>query len=82
MAGTETAAFLERHRIGIVLPDIEPETLVRMIDSLDPKALHRLAEGVAALPRQVFAVEATDCRALVERLAALAGTEPEMRTAA
>lgn len=72
LAGTETAAFLARHDIGIVLPDIAPKTLTELVDRLDAATLGRLAAKVAALPRQIFADGPGDCRALVEKLAGAA----------
>jgi len=82
LKGTETAAFLDRHQIGIVLPDIERATLTTMIDHLDDGTLKRLAAKVAALPRPTFALDAADCGTLVEHLTNVGQARPELRTAA
>lgn len=82
LAGTETAAFIERLGIGIVLPDIEPQTLRAMLGSLTPERLTTLAEAVAALHPTHFAAAADDCRALVKKLADLVPTPRALRQAA
>lgn len=71
LAGTETAALIARHGIGIVLPDIAPETLRTMIGGLTPARLAELANAVAACRTSHFAVNQADCAALVDKLAAL-----------
>jgi succinoglycan biosynthesis protein ExoL len=71
LAGTETAAFAKRHGIGIVLPDITPETLQARLGQLRPQQLVELAQAVAALNPKHFAVLADECRLLVEKLGAL-----------
>jgi succinoglycan biosynthesis protein ExoL len=76
LAGTETAAFLERHGIGIVLPDIEPATLRRMLGGLTPERLTALAAAVRAQSSSHFAVGTDACRALVERLGGLTQARP------
>jgi len=75
LAGTETAAFIERHGIGIVLPDIEPETLRTMLGGLSPERLVTLAAAVAARDPGHFAASPADCRALVGKLAGLRRAE-------
>jgi succinoglycan biosynthesis protein ExoL len=69
LAGTETAAFVERHGVGIVVPDIAPDTLRRMVGEISPERLVALAKAVAALKPRHFTVTADDCGALVDRLA-------------
>ena len=71
LAGTETAALLKSRGIGIILPDIQPETLREMITSLDRQTLRRLAEDVRELPTALLEHSRPDCHALVARLAAL-----------
>jgi hypothetical protein len=83
LTGTETAAFIERLGIGIVLPDTKPGTLRRAIGSLDTGALRRLAEAVSAVPATVFAAGSADARDLVARLARAAGSATaELKVAA
>lgn len=77
LAGTETAAFIERLGIGIVVPDIAPQTLIDVIRGLDTATLRRLAEAVAAVPTGTFAAGTGEARALVARLAEAAGLAPE-----
>jgi len=71
VAGTETAAFIERLGIGIVLPDIKPTTLHDMIGMLTPDRLRQLAQAVADLDARLFACGADECRQIVERLSTL-----------
>lgn len=83
LAGTETASFIARLGIGIVVPDIAPQTLVERIGGLDPGALRQLAEAVAAVPAGTFAAGPADSRALVSRLAGVAGIgSPQLEQAA
>lgn len=82
LAGTETAAFIERHGIGIVLPDIAPTTLQTMLGELSPERLATLASAVAALQPNDFAVTASDCRTLVDKLAGLTAARPLLTEAA
>jgi succinoglycan biosynthesis protein ExoL len=73
LAGTETAAFIERLGIGIVVPDIAPQTLLDAIGALDAAAVRQLAEAVAALPATTFAAGTGDAQALVSHLGEVAG---------
>lgn len=82
LAGTETAAFIERHGIGIVLPDIAPETLRAMLGGLTPERLATLAWAVAALPPEHFAATADNCRTLVDQLASLRTARQSLTEAA
>lgn len=82
LAGTETASFIERHGIGIVLPDIAPETLRAMLGGLTPERLATLARAVAALPPEHFAATADNCRTLVDQLASLKTARQSLTEAA
>lgn len=68
LAGTETAAFVERLGIGIVLPDIEPETLVAVFGALTPERVAAMARAVADLDPGLFRCGEEECRTLVDRL--------------
>lgn len=70
-AGTETAAFLERHGIGLIVPDIEPETLRGALGGLDAATIRMMAGRVAALDPALFSYGQADCEALVSRLSSL-----------
>ncbi|MDB5536401.1 MAG: hypothetical protein JWQ65_1276 [Devosia sp.] len=82
LKGTETGAFLERNGIGIVLPDIEPQTLRTMLGGLTRERLVQLAAAVAAKDTARFAVNATDCVALVNKLAGLLAAPTRLTEAA
>ena len=82
LAGTETAAFLTRHGIGIILPDIAPETLRRELGGLSRARLAELAAAVAARHPSHFAVASGDCQILVDKLAALTVSGPLLTEAA
>ncbi|MET3899093.1 succinoglycan biosynthesis protein ExoL [Devosia sp. UYZn731] len=82
LAGTETAAFLERRGIGIVLPDIAPQTLRTMLGGLTRERLVQLAGAVAAQDTARFAVNTTDCVALVNKLAGLLAAPTRLTEAA
>ncbi|KFL31363.1 hypothetical protein JP75_10830 [Devosia riboflavina] len=82
LAGTETAAFIERHGIGVVIPDIEQQTLQSLFAGMTPERLRELAEAVATVGKRAFRCEAEECVALVSRLAAVAGIKRETEMAA
>lgn len=82
LAGTETAAFVERHGIGVVIPDIEQQTLHELFAGMTPERLRALAEAVAAVGKRAFRCEAEECVALVARLAGVAGIKRETEMAA
>lgn len=69
LAGTETAAFLERHGIGIVIPDIDPQTLSELFATMTPERLFRLAGAVARLDPDLFRCSETECAHLVDQMA-------------
>jgi hypothetical protein len=82
LAGTETAAFIERHGIGVVIPDIEPQTLQTLFAGMTPERLRGLARGVAAIGARAFRCEAEECVALVSRLAGVGGIKHQTEMAA
>lgn len=82
LAGTETAAFVERHGIGVVIPDIDERTLVELFGGMTSERLRELAEAVAAVGKRAFRCEAEECVALVSRLAGVAGIKRETELAA
>lgn len=82
LAGTQTAAFISRLGIGIVIPDIEQATLTELFSSMTPNRLHDLASGVAALDPTLFRCEAAECDQLVQQLSSLAGIKPALEIAA
>ena len=71
MRGTETARFIERHGIGIVLDDATDEALLRAFAEVTTDRVAMLRRNVAALPRSLWMHDRADCSALVERLAHL-----------
>ena len=82
LAGTETARFIERLGIGIVLPDIAQDTLVAMFAGMTPARLRALAAGVAAQDRLTFLCEARECTELVQRLSVRQPALAELEVAA
>jgi len=68
LEGTETAAFIGRHEIGITLPDIEPETLAARIGAFSMPQVTDLARVVAATDTAHFVHRESDCHTLVQRL--------------
>ncbi|WP_127752080.1 glycosyl transferase family 1 [Devosia sp. 1566] len=77
VAGTETAGYLQRHGLGVVVPDIAAATLDNMVAQLTPERMERLAAAVAQAEPTQFAHGAEDCRALVARLASLGSAETQ-----
>lgn len=73
LRGTETAAFIERHGIGMVIDDVNTRTLVELFAGMGRERLRRLARAVAQKERSHFRCEEDECVGLVKKLAALAG---------
>lgn len=82
LAGTETARFIERLGIGVVLPDISQDTLIALFEGMTTERLHQLAADVAAQDRELFLCEARECVELVERLSGHKEAKPELEVAA
>ncbi|WP_375450178.1 glycosyl transferase family 1 [uncultured Devosia sp.] len=82
LAGTETAAFLQRHGIGVVLPDIAPATLEAQLTGLSGAQMAALAGAVAAADIGHFTYDEADCRLFVDRLGKLRGTDLTLTEAA
>lgn len=79
VAGTETATFLNRHGIGLIVPDIEAKTLRRTMEGLDAATVRGLAQRVAGLDPSLFSYGQADCQALVSRLSSLVA-KPQLQT--
>ncbi|SEQ42193.1 succinoglycan biosynthesis protein ExoL [Devosia sp. YR412] len=82
LAGTETAAFIERLGIGVVVPDIRPETLIGLFEGMTAERMQQLAAAVASLPRDLFRCSEEDCAQLVAHLSSLKSTIPDLEEAA
>ena len=82
LAGTETARFIERLGIGVVLPDISQDTLIALFEGMTAERLRQLAAGVAAQDRALFLCETRECNALVQRLSSHTTARPELEVAA
>ncbi len=82
LAGTETAAFIERLGIGVVVPDISHATLVALFEAMTPERIAQLATAVASQDQTLFRCDATECVALVERLAGHPSTPTILEAAA
>jgi succinoglycan biosynthesis protein ExoL len=77
MAGTETARFLSERRLGVLLDDASVEGLEAALSGIDAKSYLALRQRVAAHDGTEWVAGIGDCRALVERLASLAGSRAE-----
>lgn len=82
LAGSETARFIERLGIGVVVPDISQDTLVALVSSMTTDRLRTLAAGVAAQDRSTFLCEPRECIELVERLTNRKSATAELEVAA
>jgi succinoglycan biosynthesis protein ExoL len=82
LAGTETAAFVERLGIGIVVPDILQKTLVALFESMAPARIRDLAAAVARQPVETFSCSVEECTNLVGRLMAPRSVQPVLEAAA
>lgn len=82
LAGTETAAFIERLGIGIVVSDIKPETLLELFRGMTAERMRDLAAAVAAQDPATFRISERDCTELVAQLAALRDDNSPLEAAA
>lgn len=81
LAGTETAAFIERLDIGVIVPDISQQTLIALFESMTPERMRDLAAAVASQAPATFRCDAQECVALVRRLAEVSSTQPVLEAA-
>ena len=82
LTGTETAAFIERLGIGIVVPDIAQQTLIDLFEGMTAARLRELAAAVEALDPTLFRCGAEECADLVARLSASRPARTQLETAA
>lgn len=82
LAGTETADFIERLGIGIVVPDISQQTLVSLFDGMTPARLRELAVAVSRQPQATFRCDTQECVELVQRIARPQPAQPALEVAA
>lgn len=68
MAGTETARFLERLDIGLVLPEPSAEALVEALSGMTSERYAVLRGAVLARDPGTWICDLADCRALVAKL--------------
>ena len=68
LARVETASWLARQGIGVVLDEPLDERLAGFFASLDEGVFSRLAGEVASLPRARLVDERSDCRELVKAI--------------
>ncbi|MDB5614618.1 MAG: hypothetical protein JWQ22_2271 [Devosia sp.] len=82
LSGTETARFIERLGIGVVIPDISQDTLMALFSGMTAERVRQLATDVAAQDRALFLCEPRECFELVDRLSSRQQTKPELEVAA
>ncbi|MDH4987364.1 glycosyl transferase family 1 [Aminobacter anthyllidis] len=68
MAGTETASFLERHKIGLVLSGPSVVALTEALSDMTMERYEALHHAVLARDPATWICDRSDCRALVVRL--------------
>lgn len=82
LAGTETADFIERLGIGIVVPDVSHQTLVALFEGMTAERMRDLAAAVANQPPATFRCDENECAELVRRLAGVRSVQPALEAAA
>jgi succinoglycan biosynthesis protein ExoL len=82
LEGTETAAFIKRLGIGIVVPDISQQTLIPLFEGMTTGRVRDLAAAVAQQPVETFRCSVEECVALVGRLLAPRSVQPALEAAA
>jgi succinoglycan biosynthesis protein ExoL len=73
--GTETANFIERLGIGVVLQQPTDQGMLNALADLTEGEVATLRRNVAALPRETWSYGRADCSRLVARLARLGGAQ-------
>lgn len=71
LASTETGRFVSGRGIGVTLDKADPETLATLFSGMTDARYQELAAAVGAIDRSQWVTSPADCRALVQRLAAL-----------
>ena len=82
LAGTETAAFIERLGIGIVVPDISQQTLIDLFEGMSARRIGDLAAAVARQDNTIFRCGTQECVDLVARLSQFKSAKPQLEAAA
>jgi succinoglycan biosynthesis protein ExoL len=72
LAGTETARFLERHGLGLTLPDATPGAVIDVLGTMTPERQAALAEASRGAPADLWSLGPAECGRLVARM----GGEP------
>jgi succinoglycan biosynthesis protein ExoL len=75
MYGTETGRFLAERRIGLLVEDASPSGLRAVLGAVDPERYAALHRRLAAHDGAEWVAGIADCRTLVERLKAVAGSK-------
>ncbi|WP_018426039.1 hypothetical protein [Hoeflea sp. 108] len=73
MAGTETATFLQRQGIGIVLEEASVAALDKALGTMTPERYRALRDQVTACEPSTWSCNSSDCRVLVAKLVKVAG---------
>jgi hypothetical protein len=74
MKGTETARFLGERQLGLSLDEASEQGLQAALTSISRQAYETLRQRVVAHDSRDWVAGIDDCRALVDRLAAVAGS--------
>jgi len=74
MQGTETARFLSERGIGVLIEDASLDALQTALSAMDRENYEALRRRVVGQDNAEWVAGIGDCRALVERLQALAGS--------
>jgi succinoglycan biosynthesis protein ExoL len=69
LEGTETGHYLQRAGIGVLLADLQPQTVTNCLDGIDRARLARLRAQVAARGAEAWRITPAECRRLVDLLA-------------
>ncbi len=75
LGGGETARFLRRQQIGVVLDDVDPDGLLRTFARFGAADYAAQTARLAAAPRAMWSTDRAECRRLVETLSG-AGKAP------
>jgi succinoglycan biosynthesis protein ExoL len=76
MRHTETGRFLTERKMGLLLGEATPAALSEALGAVDGAAYSAMRKQVLEQDRATWVCDLGECRALVERLAALPATAP------
>ncbi|ATX64668.1 hypothetical protein [Roseinatronobacter bogoriensis] len=68
LKGTETARYLQRHKLGLIVPSLEPQAITALLDQTGPAQLEALRAELTSRDMANWKTTHQDCVWLVDQL--------------